>query len=85
MSVFHPQQLGSLNRAKGHLFFIYHSPQDFIPIAQAESARDSLTKAGATVELQRYDGGHGWQGDTMGNIRKGIDWLEQRAAKGAPN
>lgn len=81
MSVFHPDQLGSLNRAKGNPYFIYHSPQDFIPIAQAETAREALTKAGAVVELQTYEGGHGWQGDAMGNIRKGIEWLEQRVGK----
>jgi predicted esterase len=84
MSVFHPQQLGALDRAKKHPYFIYHSPQDFIPIAQAESARDALTKAGAAVELQRYEGGHGWRGDTMGDIRKGIEWLEQQATKPKP-
>lgn len=77
MSVFRPEFLGSLNRAKGHPYFIYHSPQDFIPIAQAETAREKLTKAGAIVELQTYEGGHGWHGDTIGNIRKGIGWLEQ--------
>ena len=78
MSVFQPAQLGSLNRAKGHPYFLYHSPQDFIPFAQAESARDALTKAGALVQLHSYQGGHGWHGDTMGNIRKGIEWLEQQ-------
>jgi predicted esterase len=84
MSVFQPQQIGSLDRARKHPYFIYHSPQDFIPITQAESARDTLSKAGATVELQRCEGGHGWRGDTMGDIRKGIDWLEQQATKAKP-
>jgi hypothetical protein len=81
MSVFKPGQLPSLQSAKGHPYFIYHSPQDFIPLAQAESARDALKKAGATVELQTYEGGHGWKGDVFGNIRKGIEWLEQNVPK----
>lgn len=83
MSVFKPAQLPALDRAKGHPYFIYQSPQDFIPFAHAESARDTLQKAGATVELQTYEGGHGWRGDTMGDIRKGITWLEQHASKTA--
>lgn len=81
MSVFPPAQLGPLSRAKGHPYFIYHSPQDFIPIKQAETARDALTKAGGVVQLQTYEGGHGWHGDSLGNIRKGIEWLEQQALK----
>ena len=83
MSVFHPGALPPLSAAKGHPYFIYHSPQDFIPIAQAEAARDALQKAGATVEFQTYEGGHGWRGNIFGDIRKGIEWLEQQATKGA--
>lgn len=81
MSVFLPDHLGPLSRAKGHPYFIYHSPQDFIAIKQAETARDTLTKAGAVVQLLTYEGGHGWHGDTIGNIRKGIEWLEQQQDK----
>ncbi len=83
MSIFRPAELPALTAAKGHPYYIYHSPQDFIPIAQAEAARDALRKAGATVEFQTYEGGHGWRGNVFGDIRKGIDWLEQHAAKGA--
>jgi dienelactone hydrolase len=85
MSIFQPGALPPLSAAKGHPYFIYHSPQDFIPIAQPEAARDALQKAGAIVKLQTYEGGHGWRGDVFGNIRNGIDWLEQQATKGAPN
>jgi predicted esterase len=85
MSVFHPGELRPLSAAKGHPYFIYHSPQDFIPIAEPEAARDALRKAGAIVEFQTYEGGHGWRGNIFGDIRKGIDWLEQQATKGAPN
>jgi predicted esterase len=80
MSVFKPDTLGRLNAAKGHPYFIYHSPQDFIPLKHAETARDTLTKAGAVVQLQTYEGGHGWHGNVFAEIRKGIDWLEQQAA-----
>jgi len=85
MSIFQPAALPPLSAAKGRPYFIYHSPQDFIPIAQPEAARDALQKAGAIVQFQTYEGGHGWRGDVFGDIRKGIDWLEQQAAKGAPN
>jgi predicted esterase len=77
MSVFHPQELPSLQAAKGKPYYIYHSPMDFIPFAQAEAARDALKKAGASVELVSYNGGHGWTGETMPDIRKGITWLEE--------
>jgi predicted esterase len=81
MSIFKPAQLPALSRAKGHPYFLYHSPQDFIPLAQAEGAQDALKKAGAIVELQTYEGGHGWKGDVFQDIRKGITWLEQQAAQ----
>lgn len=81
MSVFHPANLPSLSKAKGSPYYIYHSPQDFIPIAQAEAARDALQKAGATVKFQTYEGGHGWQGDVFGSIRTGITWLEEEVSK----
>jgi predicted esterase len=81
MSVFKPDLLPPLAAAKGHPYFLYHSPQDFIPIAQAEAARDALQKAGGVVELQTYEGGHGWKGNVFGNIRTGITWLEEQAGK----
>jgi predicted esterase len=43
-------------------------------------AKNQLSKAGAAVTLTDYAGGHGWQGDVFGNIRSGIEWLEQPAA-----
>lgn len=83
MSVFHPTMLPPLTAAKGHPYFIYHSPQDFIPIAQPQTARDALQKTGATVEFQTYEGGHGWRGNVFGDIRKGVEWLEKQQAKPA--
>lgn len=81
MSVFHPSALPSLTAAKGHPYFLYHSPQDFIAIAHPQAARDALQKAGATVELQTYEGGHGWRGSIFGDIRHGIEWLEEQKSK----
>jgi predicted esterase len=84
MSVFKPEVLPSLSKANGHPYYLYHSPKDFIPMAQPEAARAALQKAGAIVELQTYDGGHGWHGNVFGDISKGVTWLEQQVAKAAP-
>jgi predicted esterase len=42
----------------------------------AQQAEKSLQKAGATVRLSTYSGGHGWVGDAFGRIQAGIHWLE---------
>ena len=80
MSVFKPDQLPDLKRAKDKLYYILHSPQDMIPIRFAEAARDQLAAAGAKTKLQTYEGGHGWHGDVYGNIRAGVEWLEGQQA-----
>ena len=76
MSVFKPQQLSGLERARGRKYYILHSPQDFIAMRFPEAARDQLAAHGATTTLVTYEGGHGWHGDVFGNIRKGLVWLE---------
>ncbi len=81
MSVFKPEELPSLKEAKGQPYYILHSPDDFIPIAMAEKARDDLKKNKAKVEFQTYAGGHGWHGDVYGTIRAGLEWLDQNKAK----
>ena len=78
MSVFKPDQLPPLGSAKGHRYFILHSPQDFIPIKMATKAEDLLTANGATVKLQEYRGGHGWRDDPFGKMRMGIAWLSSQ-------
>ena len=78
MSSFPKSRLPDLGRAKGRAYYLLHSPQDSIPIRMAESARNSLRESGAKVELQTYEGGHGWHGDVFGNIRAGILWLEKQ-------
>ncbi len=84
MSVWKPKQLPKLTVAKGHAFYLLHSPDDRIPIAMAKSARDELGKAGAKVELAEYEGGHGWHGDVYGMMRTGIAWLETNHAAPDP-
>jgi predicted esterase len=81
MSVFKPETLPDLSAAKGRAFYLLHSPQDFIPFAMAEKARDALRANGAEVQLQSYAGGHGWHGDVFGTISNGIHWLERNPPK----
>lgn len=79
MSVFKPDELPPLKAAKGRNFYLLHSPQDWIPIAQAQRAREELEKQGARVTFAEYEGGHGWHGDVYGTIRKGIEALAKNA------
>ena len=64
-----------------HAYFLLHSPEDWIPIAEAERARDELAEAGAKTQLRTYSGGHAWKGDVYGNIRAGLTWLEEQVGK----
>ncbi len=78
MSVFRPDWLPALENAKGHRYFIDHSPDDQVcSYADAQAAREQLAKAGATVESIDYKGGHGWRGDVYGRIRAGMNWLTE--------
>jgi predicted esterase len=82
MSVFKPDKLPSLSRAKGRAFFIDHSPDDkTCPFRMAEDARDKLTDKGARVGFVTYKGGHGWKDNPFGRLRKGVAWLEKNRAK----
>lgn len=82
MSVFKPETLGDLSRAKGKHYYIHHSPDDRVcPFWMARKARDELREHGAIVEFGTYDGGHGWRGNVFGNIRTGIEWLEEQAGQ----
>ncbi|MGE5610743.1 MAG: alpha/beta hydrolase [Bacillota bacterium] len=80
MSVYKPSFLPPLERAKGHAYFLLHSPQDQVcPYAMARAASLALANKGAATKLVDYSGGHGWRGDVFGNLRQGIEWLEQNA------
>ena len=83
MSVFMPAELPEAKGLEGRSFYLLHSPEDFIPIRFAESARDTLAEGGASTTLVKYAGGHGWRGDVPGMIAAGVKWLEERAAAGA--
>lgn len=77
MSVFKPDLLPPLARAKKRRFYIEHSPDDRIcPFRMAEQARDELKGHGAKVEFHETEGGHGWRGDVYGRIRRALEWLD---------
>jgi predicted esterase len=83
MSVYHPEVL-PLEKAKGHAYYLYHSPDDKIcPYRMAEQAARDLEKNGAKVKLMTYDGGHGWRGGLYDHIRQGIEWLEKNSKAAA--
>ena len=76
MSVFKPDQLPRLSKAKGHRYYIYHSPDDKVcPLRMAEDAKEKLVDEGAVVKFVTYEGGHGWHGFVFGALRTGIEWL----------
>jgi predicted esterase len=82
MSVFQPDLLPDLKRAKGHAYYLYHSLADQVcPFEMAKDAEKALGDAGAKVTLAEYGGGHGWRGDVFGDIRDGVEWLEKNARK----
>ena len=79
MSVFKPDQLAKLSKAKGHRYFIYHSPEDKVcPMRMAKDAEERLSDEGAKVKFESYAGGHGWHGNIFGALKKGFAWLEER-------
>jgi predicted esterase len=79
MSVFVPAGLPPVANAKGQRFYLIQSPQDQVTrFVFAERAKRALAKAGASVEMESYDGGHGWHGDTFGMIRRGVERLERK-------
>lgn len=81
MSVFQKDNLPPVAGAKGKVVYLLHSPQDFIKISQAQSARDTLAGAGAHTILSTYPGGHGWRDDPFGRIYAGLQWLEKNSVQ----
>ncbi|MAT72464.1 MAG: hypothetical protein CMJ58_23425 [Planctomycetaceae bacterium] len=77
MSIFYPGMYRTLDNAKGHAYFLLHSPEDqTCKYELAKRAVQTLTDKGATVALLDYPGGHGWRGNVLGNIRAGVQWME---------
>lgn len=57
-------------------FYLLQSPQDTVTaMSWAKSAREGLEKSGARVTLKEYPGGHGWRGDGVEQIKRGVEWL----------
>ncbi len=80
MSVFKPDKLGPLTQARGHAYFVEHSPQDKVcPLWMAEDAVRLLTAEGAKVKFNQYTGGHGWRGNVYPRIAAAIQWLQENA------
>jgi predicted esterase len=78
MSVFHPKELEPLANGKQRPLFLLHSPDDkTCPIAMAEQGRDAAKKAGLKVEWATYEGGHGWEGESEDQARRGLRWLAE--------
>lgn len=78
MSVFKPKFLPSLRKAKGHAYYLLHSPDDKrCPYRMAKQASKDLEKRGAKTRLVPYGGGHGWHMPVYPAIKKGIAWLEK--------
>lgn len=81
MSVYKPNELPDLKKARGHAYYLYHSEDDRLcPYRMAEAAEKDLKESGAKVKLQTYDGGHGWRGPLWDDIREGLEWLEKNHA-----
>jgi predicted esterase len=82
MSVYRSKELPPLKKAKGHAFYLYHSPEDRVcPMWMARMAVRDLTKEGAKVELASYKGGHGWKATVYEDINKGVKWLEKQTGR----
>jgi predicted esterase len=80
MSVFKPDTLPPMTAARGHAYFLDHSPDDQIcPFRMAQAAEKALKENGAAALLNTYDGGHGWHGDIYARVQEGIEWLETQA------
>jgi predicted esterase len=86
MSVFRRDWLPPLKQAKGHRYYLYHSPDDRVcPFRMAEQAAKVLQEQQAEVKLVTYAGGHGWRGRLYDDIRGGLEWLERPAASSDPS
>lgn len=76
MSVFKPELLPQLSNAKGHRYYLLHSPDDeTCPYPMAKKAQQDLTAQGAKVELVDYEGMHGWPSNALELIHDGLNKL----------
>jgi predicted esterase len=83
MSVFKPDRLPALDKAKGKVFYLYHSEEDeTCPYEMAEEAEKKLRENEAKVKLGTYTGGHGWKGDVYADLKAGFKFLVQSQPEG---
>jgi predicted esterase len=76
MSIFAPNSLPPLENGQDKRFYLLQSPDDRVTkFFFAEKASQALKTAGAEVHLERYAGGHGWNGPVWQMIGNGINWL----------
>lgn len=81
-SVFRREWLPPLERAKGRVYLLDHSPTDNIcAFSHAKDAQATLQDNGATVRLTTYPGGHGVGGDVFKRVREGMGWLAAQQAQ----
>ena len=79
-SVFVPQWLPDLRAAKDHAYYILNSQEDRQSLDRhARPAAAQLGAAGAKVKLQPYEG-HSWPKDTVGQVRRAVEWLERQTS-----
>jgi predicted esterase len=79
MSVFKRHELPSLKKAKGHAYYLLHSPDDKkCPYRMAQEAAKQLKKKGAKTKLVDYSGGHGWNFPIYPGLKTGFTWLEKQ-------
>ncbi len=79
MSVFQPNKLPSLSRAKGYRYYLMQSPTDEITkFSHAEDAKEALEKKKAKVQLVSYEGGHAFPQPVYTKLAAAFDWLQEK-------
>ncbi|HEV3119520.1 MAG TPA: sigma-70 family RNA polymerase sigma factor [Gemmataceae bacterium] len=78
-SVFKRDTLPPLTGGKGKRFFLQQGKADAVTrFFWAEQAKTALTENGAVVELEAFEGGHGFDmPDLFGSFRQALRWLER--------
>jgi len=75
-----------LAAVKGKRYLLDHSPADQqTAFSHCRRAYAELTKAGASVRVTTYDGGHGWHDRPEARLRDGLRWLLSKEPPGKPD
>jgi RNA polymerase sigma factor (sigma-70 family) len=77
-AVFKPENLPPLTHAKGKRIYVQHGDKDqLIPLRWAKQAERALTQAKARVQLEVFEGGHGFaMSEVYPSIQRALEWLE---------